>query len=586
MLQSVSLRFGSTVLLDKASFQLHRGERVCLVGRNGQGKSTLFRVLLNQIQPEEGVVQVWGRLAELPQEVALNITDSVEAVVESGLPDTIEDWEKPHRIAAWLEKLRLPATQAFNSLSGGQKRRVLLAKALAADPDILLLDEPTNHLDIENIQALESFLADWSGTLLFISHDRAFIRRLANRVLDLDRGKLTRFDCGYDEYLRRKADVLHAEAQQAALFDKKLAEEEVWIRKGIEARRTRNQGRVERLKEMRNQFAERRNLTGTAKISLQEGAASGKIVSELKNIHLTLGDKPLFKDFSTLVLRGEKIGIIGANGAGKTTLIRLLLGELPPTSGHVRLGTNLQIAYFQQLREGLDEQAPVYQNIGGGKDFVEINGVKKHVMTYLQEFLFTPDRARSPTYILSGGERARLLLARLFAEPANLLILDEPTNDLDADTLDLLEDLLLNFEGTLLLVSHDRAFINSVATRTLVLEGEGRVGDYAGGYDDYLLQRPQPVAPSKSESKTTAKPALSTPAIKPPAPSRLSTKERRELEQLPLKIEQLEAEQVRVATLLSATTDKAEQKQWGLKLGELDQQLQAAYARWEVLEGG
>jgi ATP-binding cassette subfamily F protein uup len=508
--------------------------------------------------------------------------------VQSAL-EAADGWVIDSKVHAMIERLQLPEDLEFSALSGGLKRRALLARALVAEPDILLLDEPTNHLDIDSITWLEDFLASWPGTLLFITHDRAFLRRLATRIIELDRGILRSWPGTYDEYLVRKEEAMRIEEQSNALFDKKLAQEEVWIRKGIKARRVRDQGRVERLKKLRSEYAARREVSGEAKLVLQEAEKSGKLVAEAKSISFSRGDNVIVKNFSTTIIRGDKIGIIGPNGAGKTTLLNLLLAKLEPDSGTVRNGSKLEVAYFDQLRAQLDDNKPVFENIGGGKDFVTIDGKQLHVMSYLQQFLFTPDRARSPVKALSGGERARLLLARLFAEPSNLLILDEPTNDLDVETLDLLEELLIDYQGTVLMVSHDRAFLNNVVTRTFVYEGGGRIGEYVGGYDDWLRQRkettftavrPEPKKVEVAKPMETPKPAV----IKPV----LNSKDKRELDNLPKQIEKLETEQRELGLKLSDPKYYQSQREQALatqaRLAIIDQELRKAYARWEQLE--
>ncbi len=616
--KNVNLNLGNTVLLDQVNFTLEPGERLCLVGRNGTGKSTLMKVLSGEVAIDSGeLVRAQGlRITELPQDVPKGVEGSVFEVVADGLgragrlvaeyhhllvhePDNLDKlgkvqsalealdgWTIDSKVQAMCERLQLPPDTAFAALSGGLKRRCLLARALVAEPDVLLLDEPTNHLDIDSITWLEDFLASWPGTLLFVTHDRAFLRRLATRIIELDRGILRSWPGTYDEYLVRKEEALRIEEQANALFDKKLAQEEVWIRKGIQARRTRDQGRVERLKQLRRDSEARRNLPGEAKLVLQEAEKSGKLVAEAKNIAFARGERTIVKNFSTTILRGDKIGIIGPNGAGKTTLLNLLLGKLEPDSGAVRIGTKLEVAYFDQLRAALDEAKPVFENIGGGKDYVVIDGKQLHVMSYLQNFLFTPDRARSPVKALSGGERSRLLLARLFAEPSNLLVLDEPTNDLDVETLDLLEELLVDYQGTVLMVSHDRAFLNNVVTKTYVYEGGGRIGEYIGGYDDWLRQRKEPtftaVRPDPKRAESAAAKVVTKPA------SGLSGKEKQELDQLPKKIDKLEAEQQKLSldvsdpAFYSGPRDKvvATQK----RLAQVDEELAAAYARWEALE--
>jgi ATP-binding cassette subfamily F protein uup len=496
-----------------------------------------------------------------------------------------DGWTLDSRVAAVITRLQLQEDAEFAGLSGGLKRRVLLAQAIVAEPDLLLLDEPTNHLDIESIAWLEEFLQSWSGTLLFVTHDRAFLRRLATRIIELDRGNLKSWPGTYDQYLALKEEALRTEAQSAALFDKKLAQEEVWIRKGIQARRTRDQGRVERLKKLRAEFAARRNLPGEAKLVMQEAERSGKLVAEAKKISFARGERTIVREFSATVIRGDKIGIIGPNGAGKTTLLNLLLGKLQPDSGEMKLGTNLQVAYFDQLRAQLDDDKPVFENIGDGKEFVEIDGKRMHVMSYLQNFLFTPDRARSPARALSGGERARLLLARLFAMPSNLLVLDEPTNDLDVETLDLLEELLVDYAGTVLMVSHDREFIDNVVTRSFVYEGNGRIGDYVGGYTDWLRQRREPS--TTGAAPITAKSIPQTQATAAPV-SKLSYKDKRALEALTAQIETLEAEQAKLSAALSDGSLYAKDKPAALaaqtRLSGITVELGAVYAQWEKLE--
>ncbi|MEJ2061068.1 MAG: ATP-binding cassette domain-containing protein [Gammaproteobacteria bacterium] len=618
--RDVSLSFGASPLLDHVNFRVEPGERLCLVGRNGAGKSTLLKLVLETIHPDEGeIVRQEGlRVAQLPQEVPADTHGSVYDVVAAGLGEVGElvaryhqlaqevagggerqlaelercqhqleaqgGWSVTQRVEAVLSRLQLDADADFAALSGGLKRRVLLAQALVTEPDLLLLDEPTNHLDIEAIDWLESFLLGWGGTLMFITHDRVFLQKLATRILELDRGVLTDWPGDYATYLRRKEEALEAEQRQNALFDKKLAQEEVWIRQGIKARRTRNEGRVRALKRMREERAGRRERTGKARLAVQEAERSGKLVVEAENVGFSYAGRPVIRDFSTTILRGDKVGIIGPNGAGKTTLLRLLLGQLEPTEGRIRLGTNLEIAYFDQYRAELDEEQSVQDNVAAGKSMVEINGKPRHVLSYLQDFLFAPARARQPVKALSGGERNRLLLAKLFINPANMLVLDEPTNDLDAETLELLEELVGEFSGTVLLVSHDRAFLNNVVTSTLVFEGGGTVGEYVGGYDDWVRQRPA-VQPGAA---TTAKPAQ---ASKPKSGkgNKLSYKDQRELESLPGHIEQLESSQASLQQRLSdpgfyKQEDKEEIARVQQELAEVDRQLADAYARWEALE--
>lgn len=614
-LKNLSLRIGSTTLLDGVDFSLEPGERVCLVGRNGAGKSTLLRVLAGEVAPDSGeIVRAQNlKLARLQQDVPAEQPGSVYDVVAEGLGemgrlaarfhqlshapqpdldklaalqariDAAGAWTVENRVQAVVSRLDLPAEHAFSALSGGQKRRVLLGQALVPEPDVLLLDEPTNHLDIPSITALEDLLQTFSGALIFVSHDRAFVRKLATRICDLDRGKLSSWDGGWDAYLKGKAEALHAEAREHALFDKKLAQEEAWIRKGVEARRTRSAGRVKALLDMREQFSKRRKREGEVRLSVQEAERSGKLVAELDNVSHAYGGRTLVRRLSTVILRGDKIGIIGPNGAGKTTLLSIILGQLRPDNGEVRLGSKLEVAYFDQLRSPLrDQEKTAVDAVGDGKEFVEIDGARRHVISYLQDFLFTPDRARVPVRVLSGGERSRLMLAQLFCKPSNLLVLDEPTNDLDMETLDLLEERLIEYSGTVLLVSHDREFLDNVVTRSLAFEGDGRIGDYVGGYADWLRQRAAPPA-----APSTPAPAP-RPVAAPAAASRLNTKERRELDALPRKIEQLEAEQTRLAAQMGAAGfyDQAREQIAGVeqRLAALERELAEAYARWDALE--
>ncbi|HZP11374.1 MAG TPA: ATP-binding cassette domain-containing protein [Nevskiaceae bacterium] len=575
-LKNLSLSIGSTPLLDHVDLTVERGERVCLVGRNGMGKSTLLKVIAGEVDVDDGeVIRARGsKIATLPQDVPRALAGTVRDVVAQA-GDV-----QPYQVDAMISRLELDPDADFAALSGGLKRRVLLGRALVAEPDLLMLDEPTNHLDIDSIVWLENFLLDFHGALLFVTHDRALLRKLATRIIELDRGWLTSWPGDYDNYLRRKSEALHAESQQNALFDKRLAAEEVWIRKGIEARRTRDMGRVKRLLEMRSQYSERRKLQGQAKFTVTEAERSGKLVAAAKGVSFSYENKTVIRNLSTTILRGDKVGIIGPNGAGKTTLLKLLLGELQPTTGSVRIGVNLQVAYFDQLRAKLDDDKSVAENIGDGKDFVEVGGARKHVMSYLSDFLFTPDRARSPVRSLSGGERNRLLLARLFARPANLLVLDEPTNDLDVETLDLLEELLLEFSGTILLVSHDREFLNRVVTDSLVFEGDGRVSEYVGGYDDWLRQRPEQVVAKDVERAVRAD--------KPEPPKRLSYKDRRELDALPARIEKLEADSHALTEQMGAPEfyrkPSAEIVAAQQRLGAVQAELAAAYHRWQELE--
>jgi ABC transport system ATP-binding/permease protein len=637
-LKNVSLNLGRTALLDKANLTLEAGERLCLMGRNGAGKSTLLKVITGEQKVDAGEIMRASQgltVTQLPQDVPHDLAGTVYDVVADGLGEVghliaryhhiiaegAEDlaelsrvqtaleaqngWALESRVEAMLSRLKLDGDVPFSSLSGGVKRRALLGRALVAEPDLLLLDEPTNHLDIESIRWLEDFLLDWHGTLLFITHDRAFVRRLATRIVEIDRGNLQSWSGNYDEYLKQKADALYAEGRQNALFDKRLAEEEVWIRKGIEARRTRDQGRVQRLLAMREQYAQRRNLPGEAKLVLQEADRSGRLVADLERVSFarpaphatgTTETRPIIRNLSTTILRGDKVGIIGPNGAGKTTLLNILLGKLAPDSGRLKLGTKQEIAYFDQLRARLNEDQPVFEAIGNGREFVEIDGRRKHVMSYLQEFLFTPDRARSPVRALSGGERSRLLLAQLFSVPSNIVVLDEPTNDLDVETLDLLEELLIDYAGTVLLVSHDREFLDNVVTRCLVFEGHGHVGDYVGGYQDWLRQTGQSVqaqaqarkaasaAPTRASAATT--PTAAKPAAKPAG--KLSYKDQRELQELPKRIEALESEQAVLSNQLSDPNLYAREREKARAMQDrasaIERELGEAYRRWEALE--
>jgi len=620
-LQNVSLSFGGLPVLDGISMQIEAGERVCLVGRNGEGKSSLMRLIAGEQPQDSGriIKQQGVKIARLDQEVSASLDGTVYTVVSVGAGkfmtlldhhhnvssrlaedhsesllaeladvehemETAGVWQVRQQIETVLSRLQLEADRNFAELSGGMKRRVLLARALVCDPDLLLLDEPTNHLDIESITWLEEFLLASSCTLLFVTHDRDLLKKLATRILDLERGNITSWPGNYDTYLRRKEEMLAVENSQHARFDKKLAQEETWVRQGIKARRTRNEGRVRALIEMRGQHQARRQQVGNVRMEITEGGASGKLVAVVKDVSHSFGAINVIKDFSSTVLRGDRIGLIGPNGAGKTTLLRILLGEMSPDKGQVRLGANLLPVYFDQQRAQLDAKKTVIDNLGDGNDFVEINGQPRHIIGYLRDFLFTADRARSPVSILSGGERNRLLLAKLFARPSNVLVLDEPTNDLDIETLELLEELLMEYRGTVIVVSHDRAFLNNVVTSTLVFEGEGRVQEYAGGYDDWLRQssiHQGKFPPVKEEKKKRVK-------SKSTGPSKLTFKETRELEELPGRIETLEQEQ---KLLYDAMADESFYKDDGndvakanARLGELEQLLKDAYGRWEELE--
>ncbi len=622
-LQDIHLALGGPALLDGVRLQIERGERICLLGRNGAGKSTLMKLIAGEITPNRGeVVRQQGiTIARLAQEIPDGLRGPSFDVVAEGLGelgallaayhdvghqlatdtnpalmgqldrlhhelDVRGGWEVQRQVETVLSHLSLDPEAEFSSLSGGRKRQVLLSRALVSAPDLLLLDEPTNHMDVDAIAWLEDFLLAQSSTLLFVTHDRAFLRRVATRIVELDRGRMVDWACDYDTFLERKQAVLDAEEKQWADFDKKLAQEDVWIRQGIQARRTRNEGRVRALESMRRERSARRERTGTARLQIQEAERSGRLVVEARNVHFAYGDRPIVRDFSTTIMRGDKIGIIGPNGSGKTTLLRLLLGELPPQSGEIRSGTRLEVAYFDQLREQLDEERSVQDNVADGADHVVVHGMRRHVLGYLQDFLFSAERARTPVRVLSGGERNRLLLARLFTRSFNLLVMDEPTNDLDAETLELLEGLLVAFDGTLLLVSHDRSFLDDVVTSTLVLEGNGRIGEYVGGYEDWRRQRGAAIA--RAEKPARAEPARSAVKTKAAPPRRkLSFKEQQELAGLPDRIERLETEQ---RELQAALADPSLYRGTGrsiietrARLAEIERQLADAFARWEAL---
>ncbi len=596
-LLDVSLSFGGPFVLEKANFQVDPGERVCLLGRNGAGKSTLMKVIAGEIKADTGQVfrEPGAVFTRLTQEVPLDLTGDVRALVASGLRpphDHEEEWERDVRVDSLLERLQLPHEADFSSLSGGLKRRALLARALAGQPDLLLLDEPTNHLDIDSILWLEEFLLTERLSLFFVTHDRAFLRRLATRIVDLDRGRLASWACDYDTYLVRKQEVMEAEERQQALFDKKLAQEEVWIRKGVKAQRSRAQGRIHALMQMRAERAARRDRVGNATLKLAEAERSGVKVVEAEGVSFSFPDgRPLVRDFSTVITRGDKIGLIGPNGAGKTTLVKLLLGQLTPTAGTLKHGTNLEVVYFDQFRAQIDDNKTVADNVADGNTTVTVDGRSRHVISYLQDFLFAPDRARTPARVLSGGERNRLLLARLFTKPANVLVMDEPTNDLDAETLDLLEDLLVEYQGTLLVVSHDRDFLDNVVASTFVFEGDGHIGEYVGGYTDWLKEKEKEAARAAAAALAKAA-AMEKPAATSPAAGKqkkLSNKEQKELAELPAQIEAIEAEQEKLGRKLGdpafyqkesiATVSAVKER-----LDALEAQHAAAFARWEDLE--
>ena len=622
-LTNVSIAFGTHALLKNAEFQLDAGERVGLLGRNGEGKSTLMKIIAGNIYADHG--DIWRqpglKLSWLEQAPDLKDDATIYDAVADGLGElgqwltryhhlsltmdygdeksltelgdlqhqleTHNGWHFQQRVETTLSKLELPGELSIQGLSGGWKRRVALARALVIDPDVLLLDEPTNHLDFESIAWLEEQLLNFQGAVLFVTHDRSFLQTLATRIVDLDRGNLVSWQGSYDDYLRRKAAALEDEANQNAEFDKKLADEEVWIRQGVKARRTRNEGRVRALEKLRDERAQRRNVQGTAKLALNRGDASGKKVIEVSDISFAYQDNRIIENFSTLIQRGDKIGLIGANGAGKSTLLKLLLKQIEPTSGTVDQGTKLETAYFDQLRDQLDPNMTVADTVADGNDFVEIAGNKRHVMSYLGDFLFAPARARSPVKSLSGGEKNRLLLARLFTKPANLIVMDEPTNDLDLETLELLEEKLTTYDGTLLLVSHDRAFLDNVVTSVFVLDGTGKVLEFIGGYSDWL-----DYSNAKKSTENAAKKALDNKAkdLKPISTKKkkLSFKEQQELNDLPLLIEELETRQAELTIKISSTefynnsqpiiTETLEE------LKRIETQLTTNYQRWDELE--
>ena len=580
-IQELTLRFDGPPLLDQVSLQIERNERICLVGRNGEGKSSLIKVIGGELTPDGGeiVKQSNLRIGFLPQDVPAHLDGLVRDVVMADMD--AHDWEADQRAEKTISQMGLDPDLPFNDLSGGQKRRALLARALVSDPDLLILDEPTNHLDIASIEWLENFLSRFRGSLLFVTHDRAFLRRLATRIVELDRGQLRSWACGYDAYLRQREDMLAGEEKQFAEFDKKLAQEETWIRKGIKARRTRNEGRVRALERLRKERSQRREVSGTANLKLQTAEQSGRKVIDATSISYAWENQEVVRNFSTTIMRGDKVGLIGPNGCGKTTFLQLLLGTLDPQSGSVEHGTRLEIAYFDQHRRTLNDEQTLVENIGGTGDMVTFNGKKRHVISYLEEFLFAPERSRTPVRVLSGGERNRLLLAKLFLQPSNVLVLDEPTNDLDAETLELLEDLLVEYSGTLLVVSHDRELLNNVVTSSLVFSPRGRIDEYPGGYDDWINQRPKG---SKAPSEKSAKLTTTTLTKK-----KMNNREREELKKLPGLIEKLEAE---LETLSNTMSDPAffQQppdvvKHAAERAAEIPTLLETAYARWEELDG-
>ncbi|MGL1829446.1 UNVERIFIED_CONTAM: ATP-binding cassette domain-containing protein [Acinetobacter sp. HSTU-ASm16] len=622
-LRDVQLAFGGPALLDGANFVLERGERVCLIGRNGEGKSTLLKLIEGSLLPDRGEVSIQNGLtvSMLAQDVPMD-SGKVADIVADGAGeaavvlkayheasdacvlgdmdacdrmghlqhklDQLDGWALENKVNTILGKMGLDPNADLADLSGGRKRRVLLARALLTQPDILLLDEPTNHLDVESIEWLEKFLLEQNNlTLLFISHDRSFVDRLATRIVELDRGILRSYEGNYSRYLDLKAQQLEAEEKQNALFEKKLAEEEAWIRQGIKARRTRNEGRVRALKALREESKARRFQQGKVAMGVQDAQRSGKLVFDIEHLSVSYDTKPLIHDFSAVVLRGDRIGLVGDNGVGKTTLIKAILGELEH-EGTVKTGTQLEVAYFDQLRNQLELEKSVMANVSEGSDFVDVNGQRRHIYSYLQDFLFSPERARTPVKALSGGERNRVLLAKLLLKPSNLIVMDEPTNDLDMVTLELLEEMLADYTGTLLLISHDRAFMDNVVTSTWVFDGKGSIEEYVGGYQDYLMQRPnQTVVDQKADvKKAQAKAAANTaPAQKK---VKLSFKDQRELEQLPVEIEKLEAEQTQLSDQLADGSwfvkDAVAATAASERLAEIEELLLEKLERWEALE--
>ncbi|MFT4020167.1 MAG: ATP-binding cassette domain-containing protein [Acinetobacter sp.] len=627
-LRDVQLAFGGPALLDGANFSLDRAERVCLIGRNGEGKSTLLKLIEGSLVADRGEISIQngltvsmlaqdvpvdsGKVADIVAEGAGEAANVLKAYHEASdacvlgdmqacermgdlqhKMDQLDGWTLENKVNTILGKMGLDPNADLSELSGGRKRRVLLARALLMQPDVLLLDEPTNHLDVESIEWLEKFLLEQNNlTLLFISHDRSFVDTVATRIVELDRGILRSYEGNYSRYLELKAQQLEAEEKQNALFEKKLAEEEAWIRQGIKARRTRNEGRVRALKALREESKARRFQQGKVNMGVQEAQRSGKLVFDIEHLSVQFDDRPLINNFSAIVMRGDRIGLVGDNGVGKTTLIKAILGEIAHT-GTVQIGTQLETAYFDQLRNQLELEKSVLANVSEGSDFVDVNGQRRHIYSYLQDFLFSPERARTPVKALSGGERNRVLLAKLLLKPSNLIVMDEPTNDLDMVTLELLEEMLSEYKGTLLLISHDRAFMDNVVTSTWVFDGQGNINEYIGGYQDYLLQRPDDkVVDQKADVKKAQAKALAqaqNQAQQAPKKAKLSYKDQRELEQLPAEIEQLETEQSQLSEKLADgswfVTDAAAATQASQRLAEIEELLLEKLERWDVLEG-
>ena len=621
-MRDVCWGFAEQPLLDNVSFQIEKGERVCLVGRNGVGKSTLLKLLNGEMLPDSG--EIWRRqgisVAALGQDVPAEFDGTVSEMVAGGLGDTGQalaeysrisrlletrqdsglakerdrlqhqlntagGWELSSRVENILSRTGLNPANQFAELSTGLKRRTLFARALAGRPDLLLLDEPTNHLDIDTIVWMEEFIRRHVKTLLFITHDRAFLKKIAGRIIELDRGRLISYRCDYPAYLKRKQADLEAQEARNSVFDKKLSHEEAWIRQGIKARRTRNEGRVRNLLKMREAYRTRRQKIGNVRLQVQEAERTGKLVIEARRVSFSYSQNQIVEDFSTVIMRGDRVGIIGPNGVGKTTLLKILLKQAKPHEGSVRHGTNLQVAYFDQQLIRLDEGRSVRENIAAGNDYIIFNGRKRHVISHLQDFLFSPERCNTPVHVLSGGEKNRLMLAILFTQPANVLVLDEPTNDLDAETLELLEELIADYPGTILLVSHDRSFLNHVVTSTIVFENRGRLVEYAGGYDDWLIQRPRSTVEKKPEKQ-------SRPDVRPqnqkPSTRKLGYMQKRELHSLPQKIEALESRQTELSATLSDPLfykkEKSEIAAVKSELDRIEREIETAYRRWEELE--
>ncbi len=627
-LKDVSLAYGNLSLLEKVNFNISSGERICLVGRNGTGKSTLFRIISDIVQPDEG--EIWRqdtlKISYLEQEIPADTSQTIYEVVSAGLGhigqilieyhnlahamdqaidhtnstlikklaelqhriEVLDGWNLNQKIETVLSRLSLPEDKQIGECSGGIRRRTMLAQALVSDPDLLLLDEPTNHMDINAINWLEEFLLAYQGALVFITHDRTFLKHLATRIVELDRGNLISFKGDFDDYLKKKDELLREEARENAKFDKKLAKEEVWIRQGIKARRTRNEGRVRALEELRRERGRRQEIKGTVNLAIDDSDLSGKRVADLVNINFSYNEEILIQDFSTTILRGDRIGIIGPNGSGKSTLLKLILGELEPDSGKVVMGTRLDCVYFDQQRQQLDLEKTVRENISDGKEIISVKGRSRHIIGYLKDFLFPPEQIDSPVKTLSGGERNRLLLAKLFTKPANMMVLDEPTNDLDVDTLELLEELLAEYEGTLLLVSHDRTFLDNVVTSTLVFEEGGKVGEYVGGYEDWIRQRkPTGMSGKNNSNKKKERHRQDKKRSKLSEKKKLGFNEKRELEGLPDKIETMELQQTKLEQTIGQRDFYQQDKETISKtiatMKQLQDELQKAYERWEYL---